>query len=415
MSLGIDFTSSRAATVGVEIELQIIDPETGDLAPGATRILDACAAEGIPGVAGEFLLSMIEVKTDVCRDIRDVRDNLFPRLRQVRNVALSLGYDLAIGGSHPFARPSMCAIAPDPRYQAIMKRQGWMAYQEAVFGLHVHVGAPDGDSAIGVLNQAVEYIPHFLALSANSPYWQGVDTDYVSARSRMFRPTASCGLPPCLENWKAFCEYSDAMREAQLIEGVKDMYWDVRPQPKFGTIEFRIFDVPAAMTTVLGLAALTRCFVVDRLQKITQNKSVGQPDEHVYWFAAENRWLASRYGLDTCCIRRRGESRRTIAEDLNLLIDELLPVAEQLGESKFLQSIRPDAMGETGASRQRRVFRQAGGWHGVIADMRQRWVHELDEIATECDNTRTSQENKRADLRIMRHPGVSHRGARAAQ
>src|SRR3954470_11352842 len=133
----LTFTPSRP-TVGAEIELQILDQQTGELAPGALRILHACHDEGLDGVCGEFLLSMIEVKSDVCADVSELRDNLSERLWRLRNVAKSLGYDLAFGGTHPVAKPAMAAIFPEERYQKILRQHGSMAYQEAVFGLHVH-------------------------------------------------------------------------------------------------------------------------------------------------------------------------------------------------------------------------------------------------------------------------------------
>src|SRR4051812_40611113 len=253
MSPEMTFRPSPATTIGVELELQVLDPETGDLAPGGLRILNACEDEQIEGVSGEFLLSMLEVKTGICENTAHVRDSLFPQLRRVRNVATSLGYDLALGGTHPFARPCMASIFPDERYQKIQKRQGWMSYQEAVFGLHIHVGVPSGDACIGVINLLVEYVPHLLALAANSPFWQGVDTSYASSRVRMFRPSGSAGTPPHFSNWQAFVDYCQVMNQAGLLESTKDMYWDLRPHPKFGTVEFRIFDVPATLSVVLGL------------------------------------------------------------------------------------------------------------------------------------------------------------------
>src|SRR5207247_596004 len=132
---------------------------TGDLAPGAQRILQSCAEEHIDGVSAEFLLSIIEVKTDVCRSVSEARETLVPRMRQVRNIARSLGYELALGGTHPFARPSMSAVFPDDRYQRIQKHQGWCAFQEVVFGLHIHVGVPEGEAALGVMNLVTPYLP----------------------------------------------------------------------------------------------------------------------------------------------------------------------------------------------------------------------------------------------------------------
>src|SRR4051812_15952164 len=139
------FNPSPGVTLGVELELQVVERGTGELVPGALRILDACAEEGLANVDGEFLLSMLEVKTGICADVSDVREQLFPLLRNVRNIAGTTGYELVVGGTHPSSRPNASAISPQERYQRIPKRQGWVAYHEAIFGLHVHVGVRGAD------------------------------------------------------------------------------------------------------------------------------------------------------------------------------------------------------------------------------------------------------------------------------
>jgi carboxylate-amine ligase len=179
----LDFRGSPGPSLGVELELQILDKETGDLSPGAVRLLKACEEEEIDGVSAELLQSTIEVKTDVCRSVAEVRDTLFPRLRKVRNLAGSMGYDLGLGGTHPFNKTSTSVVFPAERYERVQDRMAWLTYQIVVFGLHVHVGMPDGDMAIGVTNVLVQYLPHLLAVSASSPFWQGVDTGLASARS----------------------------------------------------------------------------------------------------------------------------------------------------------------------------------------------------------------------------------------
>ena len=161
----LSFKGSTAGTIGVEVELQVLDHQTGDLAPGAQRILDACAGEKIEGVSGEFLLSMLEVRTGVCDNVGQVRDTLAPLIQRVRHIARSVGFDIGFGGTHPFGRPAMSAVSPSERYQRIQKRQAFMAYQEAVYGLHVHVGVPSGGTAIGVINLLVPYLPHLLSVS----------------------------------------------------------------------------------------------------------------------------------------------------------------------------------------------------------------------------------------------------------
>jgi carboxylate-amine ligase len=166
----LQFHPSSESSVGIELEFQILDRDTGDLCPGAVRLLAACAEEGLEGVSAEFIQSQLEVKTGVCRNVAEVRETLFPLLHRVRIIANSLGYDLALGGTHPFNRAANSAVFPAERYQRIHDQMAWLTYQGLVFGLHVHVGVTGGDMAIGVMNTLVQYLPHLLALSASSPF-----------------------------------------------------------------------------------------------------------------------------------------------------------------------------------------------------------------------------------------------------
>jgi carboxylate-amine ligase len=305
----LDFRASPSATLGIELELQIVDRETGELAPGALRILQACQEEHLQGVTGEFLLSMLEVKTGVCQDVAEARRHLVCELARARNIAQSLGYELALGGTHPFGRPGMGTVFPSKRYQRIQRRQGWTAYQEPVFGLHVHVGVPDGDTAIGAVNLLVQYLPHLLALSVNSPFWQGIDTCHASSRNSLFRPSALAGLPLYFRGWREFREYFDVMRAAGAIQTTKDIYWDIRPRPHLGTIEFRTCDAPPTLGTALGIAALIRALVIDALDRMTRNSPRRAGDFRTFWLAAQNKWLAGRFGLAAQCTRLPGSKR----------------------------------------------------------------------------------------------------------
>jgi carboxylate-amine ligase len=365
-------------TLGVELELQILDRTTDDLAPGALRVLDACAEEKIEGVSEEFLLSMLEVKTGICRNVAEVRDFLFPLLRRVRNVASSLGYDLAVGGTHPFSRPGTGAVFPDERYERLRRRQGWLAYQETVFGLHIHVGVPGGDEAVGLINLLVPYLPHLLALSANSPFWNGVDTGFASARATMFRPSAHAGLPQHFADWREFGRYYQVMREARAIEATKDIYWDIRPRPGLGTIEFRICDAPPSLSCLLALAALVRSLAIEGLRLLRNDPGLRGGDPSLYWLALENRWLAARFGLRAECVFRPGGKRTSLTEDTARLVERLLPIADAAGDRAFLDALQPLSRFETGADRQRGLYRRTGDWQAVIDELKNRWVGEVE-------------------------------------
>ena len=373
----LTFCPSRGASVGVELELQILDRETGDLAPGAVRLLQACREEAIEGVSAELLQSTIEIKTGVCQSVTEARDTLKPTLRRVRNLAASLGYDLTFGGTHPFNRTSTSSVFPAERFQRMEAEMPWLAYQSAVFGLHVHVGVPDGDLAIGVINMVVQYLPHLLAMSANSPFWQGVDTGLASARAILFRLTPGSDLPHYFPNWQGFQDYVEVMRACEAIVSTKDIYWDIRPRPKTGTIEFRICDMPATLEYALALAALIRCLVIASQRKLEDKPRLRRGDLRRYWIAVENKWLASRYGLKAQCIRTPGGRRQPLVRDLGKLLQRLLPIAQETGDEPFLTALMPLKNFESGADRQRRLFRDSGDWKAVINDMKERLAQEL--------------------------------------
>jgi carboxylate-amine ligase len=167
----LNFRPSPTTSLGVEVELQIIDRDSGDLVPGAVDILKVCAKEMIDGTTAELMQAMIEIKTGVAGNVREVRDQLVPTLKRVCNIASSLGYVLAPSGTHPFHRASTSVVFPADRYARIQDRLAWLTNHRLVFGLHVHVGMPGGDMAIGVISMLVQYLPHLLALSASSPFW----------------------------------------------------------------------------------------------------------------------------------------------------------------------------------------------------------------------------------------------------
>ncbi len=373
----LTFSGCAETTLGVELELLILDPQTGELVPGALPILHACNQEGIDGVSGEFLLSMLEIKTGICRNVSEVKETLSSSLRRGNRIARSLGYHLAIGGTHPFNQGSLDHIFPHARYRRILSQQGWMATHEAIFGLHVHVGVPDADSAIGVMNLLVGYLPHLLALSANSPFWQGMDTGWASTRMRIFRPSPHAGIPQHCACWDDFCRYCAVLHEGGVLEATKDLYWDIRPRPQLGTLEFRIFDAPPTVSCLLGLTALTRCLVLHSLQLLKESPHLAKGDPRSGWLALENKWLASRYGLEAGCVREPGASPCSLAEDTASLLERLRPIARTVGEDGFLDVFRPVERFESGAARLRRLYRQTGSWQPVLEAMKNRWLHEL--------------------------------------
>jgi glutamate---cysteine ligase / carboxylate-amine ligase len=367
----------------------VLDPETGELTSGAMRILKACAQDDVVRdyVSAELMQSMIEVKTGVCQNVGDLRSSLLPVLRRLRNIARSNGYDLAMSGTHPFHRTSNSAVFPSERYDRIYDRLAYMIHQRVVFGLHVHVGVPSGDMAIGIINVLVQHLPHLLAVSANSPFWQGVDSGLASCRTALFRSLPHAGVPRYFPAWKEFRAFFRVMRDCRAIESMRDIYWDIRPRPELGTIEFRVCDVPATIATTLSLVALIRSLVVATQRLLEEKPHLRRGDMRRHWIAVENKWLATRYGLEAMYIRTPAGKRRPLKQDLRDLLTRLLPVAEELGDQPFLAALLPVEKFESGADRQRRLYRESGRWRDLITDMTERLSQELESLGQAAPDT----------------------------
>lgn len=379
------FHPSDGTTVGAELELMLIDPASGDLAPGAVRLLKTCAEESIENVSAELMQSMIELRTGVCGSVTEVRDQLMPPLRRIRNISRSMGYELAMSGTHPFHHPSTSAVSPSERYERLVDRMAYLITQRVVFGLHIHVGVPNGDMALGIMNQLVQYLPHLLALSGSSPFWEGVDTGLTSCRTALYHTLPHAGLPRYFARWKDFRAYFRVMRECQAIQSMKDIYWDIRPRPDFGTIELRVCDMPATLETTLALVALVRTLAIASQRLLEDHPRLQRGDIRRHWIAVENKWLATRYGLQAMYIRTPAGKRRPLKQDIAELLDRLLPIAREAGDDVFLSSLLPLDQFESGADRQRRLYRESGESRPLVEDLVSRLSAELDETGKSTD------------------------------
>jgi carboxylate-amine ligase len=247
-----------------------------------------------------------------------------------------------------------------------------------MFGLHVHVGMPDGDTAISVINLLVRYLPHLIALSANSPFWQGVDTGLASSRTALYRLLPHAGLPQYFVDWKEFRDYCRVMLDCATISSFKDIYWDIRPRPDFGTIEIRVCDIPPTLTETLRLVALIRTLVIASLRLVHDRPRVRGGARLRHWIAVENKWLATRYGLKATFVRTPSGKRRGLAQDVAELIEKLLPIARESGDEKYLAGFKPIEKYETGADRQRRLFREKGSWKALTTHLTEELAHDLE-------------------------------------
>ena len=241
----LQFTPSASFTLGVELELQIVNSRDFNLARDAADLIDLLGQSGHPGaVKPEITESMVELNTSIhasheslVRELEALRDT-------VAEAAERLNLRIAGGGSHPFHDWSDRRIYPTERFRHLLALYGYLAKQFTIFGQHVHVGCPDGDVAIYLTHILSRYVPHFIALSASSPYQQGEDTSYASSRLNTVTAFPLSGQIPFVHSWKEFLEYFEKMRGYGIVESMKDFYWDIRPKPEYGTVEVRVFDTP---------------------------------------------------------------------------------------------------------------------------------------------------------------------------
>lgn len=350
--MSIVFESSERPTVGVEIEVEVVD-SSGALAtePAATKIL--ADLEGHPGYKHELLECTVEVITGVCPTVADIRKDLSDKLDRLFEVTDRLGYRILCSGTHPFSPWSDQTVSPDPRYHRLIDDMQWPARRLLIFGIHTHVGVRSGEEAIAVGNSLGTFIPHFLALSSSSPFWQGRDTGLASTRSKVFETLPTAGLPYQMENWGQFQRFMRTLIGAGTIRSIREVWWDIRPHPGFGTVELRICDGIPTMSELCAIVALSQSLVVWLADRY--NSGLELP-VHRAWTIRDNKWRATRYGLDAEIIRDEEGNLVSLRRSLGDLVETLAPVAERLGCLEDLNGVTEILERGTSATRQREVF-----------------------------------------------------------
>ncbi len=356
-----NFGASAPYTVGVEEELQLVEPTSLALVPAIDAVLAARDAAGLPedSVASELSASCVEVRTTAHRTVAELAAELPALRRRVRSLVEGCGARLAAAGAHPFSEATAQRITDKERYRRVDREMGWPARMQAIYGLHVHVAVPDEDHAIRAVAALSRNVPLFVALSANSPFWGGSDTRLSSVRVKIFNLVPRSGLPPRFRSWEDFEGYVDALVGAGSIPDYSLCWWDVRPHPRLGTVELRAPDAQTEASRTTSLTALAQCLVA------TADKV--DPEDSL--FTEENKWRATRYGLDARLhdfSTGRSATAREVALDL---VKSLRPVSLELGCEVELEGVLEIVEHGTGAERQRAVFERRGSTEDVAADL----------------------------------------------
>jgi carboxylate-amine ligase len=363
--VSIKFTPNARPTIGVEMELHLVDAVTGELASASNEILAEMGADHPggehPKAKHELFQSTVEIITGVCENPAQAGEDLRGTLAELRSAAERRGLTIVSSGTHPFGLAREQLVSPHQRYLDLVEALQWPARRMLICGMHVHVGVPDGSRAIRVIGELMRHHPLFLALSSSSPYFEREDSGMASARTKVFEGLPTAGLPPALADWTDFESFMATLLESGCIRSIREVWWDVRPHPDFGTVEFRMCDATPTVRETIALAALAQALVMWTLQRIDDGTLPQPPRE---WTVRENRWLAARYGIDAELIVEHPETghpeRRPVRELVAELLAELLPVAGELGSLEQFADLELLLRTGSGAQRQRQVV-EAGG------------------------------------------------------
>ena len=362
----VHFAPSDPFTLGVELEFQILDRVTLELVPRAEQLFAMLRDKAQSRIAYEFLQSVFEVQSGVCRNVDDVESDLRHTVGIAEAAAEKCGSLLFASGIHPYAHPAAQKVTNSERYVRIMDELQMVGRQFIAQGLHVHVGMPDRETAIRVADVAQAYLPLLLGLSASSPFFAGEDTGFCSYRTKLFEVLPLAGIADFHGSWQAYEEEVLMLQQAGIIKEIRDLWWDVRPSPYFGTVEIRICDMPSRFDDVLALTGLIQAIAVF----IAERKIAGariNPQLLRY-----NKWQACRHGLEGAfCdpFQLLSRTRRSLRWSVQQLLHTLQPVIQGLGSGRWCGRINGILEQGTSTDRQRRLFAEDGSLPAMIGRM----------------------------------------------
>src|SRR5579862_715537 len=334
----MEFSPSQRLSLGIELELQLVRAHDRDLAHEAGDLIERLAKKQIPGaVKPEVTLSMIELNSSIQTSFAGALAELEAQRAVVCEAAGLLNLGVCGGGAHPFHDWSERRVYPAERFKAVTERYGYLAKQFTVFGQHIHIGCASGDEAVYLVHMLTRYMPHFIALSASSPFSQGEDTSFQSSRLTAVSAFPLSGHMPFVADWPAFLEYFEVMRGYGIVEGMKDFYWDIRPKPEYGTIEIRVCDTPLTVRRAALLAAYAQALAAWLLEERSR-----APSPAVYQVNAFNRFEACRFGCLGQMVDPFERRRIEIGADFLNTAAAVMPHAARLGSVEAVRELAND-------------------------------------------------------------------------
>lgn len=361
----IGFTSNDRPTVGIEIELGLVDSETMALTSAFERVA-AELGDDQGGVKHELMQCVLEINTDVCETIDEAKADLEAKLRAVEAACDRVGVRLWWGASHPFSPWQEQQVTKNDRYMGLVDMLQEMARRLITFGMHVHVGVDSGDKAVMICDRLMRHLPTLLALSTSSPYWEGRATGLQSFRSKVMEGLPTAGLPTLMRNWSEYVWLVNHMVDTGFINTIREIWWDVRPHHNFGTVEVRVCDMPGDLDSTLALAAMTQCLVQSLSDEI--DNGAYQHDCHPM-MVRQNKWRAARFGSDAELVDSFTYETQPVAQVVQRLTEVLMPTARALECSKWLEQCERLAREVSWSRRQTELHAQTGDLAEVVRQL----------------------------------------------
>jgi len=351
----LEFNSNDRPTLGIEIELALVDGQSMELSSSIEQILsklpdDACYKP-------ELMQCCIEINTGICETVSEAETDLREKISLVEKATDELGLRLWWGATHPFSLWREQVVTPNERYLNLVGLLQEMARRLVTFGLHVHVGVDSGDKAVMICDRIMQHLPTLLALSCSSPFWENRNTGLQSHRSKIMEGLPTAGLPTLMRNWSEYVWLVNHMVDTGFINTIREIWWDVRPHHNFGTVEVRVCDMPGNLDDVLAIAAFSQCLVTALSDEIDQGTY--QHDCHPM-MVRQNKWRASRFGSNAQLVNAYTHKVQSLSTIVSNVSERLALTAEQLKCETYIDQIQKIADGPSCADRQLAILEQAG-------------------------------------------------------
>jgi len=351
----VQFHRNETHSLGVELELQLVDRDTAQLCSSFDTLIHHLPLDNRRLIKSELMQSYLEINTEVCADVGEVEQDLTKKCRMVEEAAAQAGLSLIWAATHPVSSWQDQKITSDQRYDLLVDLMQDVARRLVTFGMHVHVGVDSGDKAIMIIDRLMRHLPLLLALTANSPFWSGRLTGLHSYRTKIMETLPTAGLPPVMRNWSEYVWLIHHLTETGFIHTVREIWWDVRPHHRFGTVEVRIMDMPCSLDHALAITALVQCLVAGISAQI--DRGTYQTDCHPM-LAAQNKWRACRFGLQANLVDPDTWKTQPACQMARRLVEIFKEQAQTLRCENYLEGVLDIIEHGNGAAYQLAVYHE---------------------------------------------------------